>query len=388
MSEELSKHVCIDGVWGSGKTTTVLGIIQYLQRSPSDQDPPLILYMDSWKLEHYEHPIFALLKVIKDNSEEIFSEICDSISNQSFKIQGVLNILPLSFSLDSKIESSNNQILHFAEYIDTLNQLMVDVIQKYKEERGNKLIIFIDELDRAKPDFALKTLEMFHHLQDSLPTHIVYSVDMNQLNSIIKHYYGYEYNTEIFTHKVFDNIIPLKKLSKDVTKNYIKGRFPQNNLVAITPLTEMIIKYASISQLESLRSINRICINLETRIKTCFPNNTGSLENNFFLESRKYAGWGYIELFVILETMINPIKFHSFLKGNQLEELADLILRFKNDTVRKEIWDLLLDSYKQSYGGNTNSKNVEDMNRGDITIALRNIFTPPGNWDTQSIFNI
>lgn len=387
LSENSSKHVCIDGVWGSGKTTTVQGIINHIKRSSSDSTPPLLLYFDSWKLEHYEHPLFALLKVIKDSSNEMFGEITDALSDNSIKIHGSLNFPLFNVSLESGRESLNNKILHSAEYIDSLNQLMVEVIKKYKVEQGNTLIIFIDELDRAKPDFALKVIEMFHHLQDELPTHVVYSVDMNQLNSIIKHYYGYEYNTEIFTHKVFDSIIPLKKLSSSITKDYIKRRFPQSNFLAVAPLTDMIVKYCSISQLESLRSINRICLNLENRIKACFPYNK-SLENHFFLESRQYAGWGYVELFVILESLVDPIKFRSFLKGHQIEELADLIAKYKGDTVRKEIWDLLLDSYKQSNGGNLNSKNVEDLNRENIMIALKNIFNPPSSWDTQSIFTI
>src|SRR5699024_7012054 len=138
--------------------------------------------------------------------------------------QAGLNLPFVNLAISKNEHDTYNRLLSESEYIDVLNEMMINAVKKFKEERANELIIFIDELDRAKPDFALRTIEMFHHLQDELPTHVVYSVDMNQLSSIIKHYYGYEYNIEIFTHKVFDEVVPLKKLTKDEVVSYIDGK--------------------------------------------------------------------------------------------------------------------------------------------------------------------
>lgn len=66
-----SMHICVNGVWGSGKTTTIMGIIDQLDKI-DDATKPLVLYLDAWKYEHYQNPLFALLKVMQKESSEKF----------------------------------------------------------------------------------------------------------------------------------------------------------------------------------------------------------------------------------------------------------------------------------------------------------------------------
>lgn len=65
-NQKESTHICINGVWGSGKTTTILGIIDQLTQI-DNVTKPLVLYLDAWKYEHYQDPLFALLKVMQKN---------------------------------------------------------------------------------------------------------------------------------------------------------------------------------------------------------------------------------------------------------------------------------------------------------------------------------
>lgn len=119
---------------------------------------------------------------------EIFKIIMNNIQTNGIEPQIGLNLPFIDIYMPKNRDNKYNRLLNEAEYIDALNETMITAVKKFKEEKSNELIIFIDELDREKPDFALRTIEMFHHLQDELPTHIVYSVDINQLSSIIKHY--------------------------------------------------------------------------------------------------------------------------------------------------------------------------------------------------------
>jgi len=264
MSRKESTHICLEGVWGSGKTTTLQGLIKELEK---DSKEPLILYVNAWKYEHYEHPIFAIIKEMEEQEPKIIEYIKQEFRKQSYSLQPSLNLPVLNLSLGRKT-NEESEILSSAEYIDKLNEFMIQAIEKYKAEKSNTLIILIDELDRAKPDFVIRTLEVIHHLRDDLPTHIVYSVDMNQLNSIIKHYYGYEYNTEIFTHKIFDVIFPLKVIEEQEVKEYIKKRFldfrPNHNS---SLLTQILIDTMDGSQLNSLRTINKLIDNISSNLK-------------------------------------------------------------------------------------------------------------------------
>src|SRR5690625_4065704 len=73
LNQRSSKHICINGVWGSGKTTTIFGIINEIKNG--HDDVPLVLYFDVWKYEHYEEPVFALLKIIREENTDLYYDI-------------------------------------------------------------------------------------------------------------------------------------------------------------------------------------------------------------------------------------------------------------------------------------------------------------------------
>lgn len=390
-NQKESRHICINGVWGSGKTTTILGIINHLHKV--EEEKPLILYLDAWKYEHYQHPLFALLKLMQEELPEIFDIIKNSFQKKGIEPQGGLNLPFLNITMSKNDHDAYNRFLNESEYIDVLNEMMINAVKKIKEERANELIIFIDELDRAKPDFALRTIEMFHHLQDELPTHVVYSVDMNQLRSIIKHYYGYEYNVEIFTHKVFDEVITLKKLSKDEIASYIDEQFESLSVnYSIINLRELMIKYMNQNQLESLRSINKICESIVRKLKIGYfkPNQDGFFKFNYYLGRGKNKFlWGYVELLIALEVLmlIDSMKVYEFLRGENINELLDFIQMREMNKDRKELEHLIAASY--NYGKEKEEHlSYSELTEEEKTIGIRKVFVPiTREYESESVFS-
>lgn len=259
-----------------------------------DKEPkPLILYLDAWKYEHYEEPLFALLKVMQDKLPDVFNKIITEFQERKYNIQVSVNLSIFNVSTERNTETAYNRLLKEAEYVDLLHEVMTSAVNKYKEEQSNELIIFIDELDRAKPDFVLRTLEMFHHLQDHLPTDIIYSADLNQLSSIIKHHYGFEYNVEIFTHKVFDEIISLKKLDEEDLMAYVDNRIRNMETdYDVNSVRELILNYLKLDQEESLRTLNKVCESVVRKLKEGYFNAKFDFTNphlryNYFLGNEK-----------------------------------------------------------------------------------------------------
>ena len=76
--------------------------------------------------------------------------------------------------LTAEIEKAEDIKDSIRAFIDTLIQ-----------EKGNRLIIFIDELERCKPDYAIRLLERIKHYFDDERITFVFSVNLTQLQSIL-----------------------------------------------------------------------------------------------------------------------------------------------------------------------------------------------------------
>ena len=57
-----------------------------------------------------------------------------------------------------------------------------------------RILLIVDELDRCKPDYAIKVLEIVKHFfnYEKITTLVV--TNNNQLSECIKHVYGYNFN--------------------------------------------------------------------------------------------------------------------------------------------------------------------------------------------------
>lgn len=394
INQKGSSHICINGVWGSGKTTTVLGIIDYLKRN-CDADTPIVLYLDAWRYENYEHPLFSLLKVIESEAPNIMELIRTEFSALMYKVQFGINLPFFGLNISRNREDLNEQFLNKAEYIDALNNLLIKAVQIFKAENNSKMIIFIDELDRAKPEFALRMFEMFHHLQDELPTHVVYSVDMLQLNNMIRHYYGYQYNVEIFTHKVFDTIINLQKLTSQNLSNYLKSNLSYGNrIINEDHLVELILSHLSLEQMESLRTINRICERIQERFEIGYFDLTDQSRRSrlsYFLEdsSNEYF-WGYLEVLVALEVLRlnHPIEVKGMFKGKNIELLANQILDNSSLEMNSNIKNLILSSFNHNKESSTKIASFEMLSYENVVVALRHIIQPHlTNTRVKSVFS-
>ena len=75
-------------------------------------------------------------------------------------------------------------------------------------------MIFIDELDRCKPSYAVQLLERIkHYLCDERIT-FVFSVNLGELQHTIKHYYGNDFDACRYLDRFFDMRISLPPADK------------------------------------------------------------------------------------------------------------------------------------------------------------------------------
>ena len=179
--------------------------------------PQMTIYYDAWQCDNDTDPIFSLLYEITRQSAKCFKY--DSEDGRS----KFLNALSLCASIADLIPGMNSQGVVSAikdltnkedpmcEIIQAkdLQSSIIDFLAAIMIEHGNRLVIFVDELDRCKPDYAVRFLERIKHYLVVENVTFVFSVNTQELQHTINRYYGEKFSATLYLTRFFDFIVDL-----------------------------------------------------------------------------------------------------------------------------------------------------------------------------------
>ncbi|MER2520152.1 MAG: P-loop NTPase fold protein [Bdellovibrionales bacterium] len=100
------------------------------------------------------------------------------------------------------------------EFKTKLQELVTHLPSKNGGDRKTKLIIFVDELDRCRPTYAIEVLECIKHLFCVAGVVFVLAADIAQLKATVSKIYGANVNSEGYLRKFIDWQLNLPKLSR------------------------------------------------------------------------------------------------------------------------------------------------------------------------------
>lgn len=226
-SVEDAFSIALDGNWGSGKTffvkqvkmvmdahnefisskntdyrTDIVKIRNnYLAKKAYDINPQVCVYYDAWENDNADEPIMSLVYTIMQSADTDFT------FNDVNVIKKGAHIIS-AFTGTDWVQVIKNLIgdspLNTIRAEKTIQKKVNDFLSSLLPERGNRLVVFIDELDRCKPDFAIKLLERIKHYFDHKDITFVFSVNINELQHTIKKYYGDEFDGSRYLDRFFD----------------------------------------------------------------------------------------------------------------------------------------------------------------------------------------
>lgn len=105
-------------------------------------------------------------------------------------------------------------------------------IKKFFEEilfeKAEQLIIFVDELDRCRPSYAVRLLERIEHYFINDRITFVFSVNLEQLQHTIKNFYGDDFDACRYLDRFFDLRLSLPPINTTKYYNYLNL---SNNIV-------------------------------------------------------------------------------------------------------------------------------------------------------------
>ncbi len=97
--------------------------------------------------------------------------------------------------------------------IEVIKSKLADWVCKFEEQEGKSLpiFIFIDELDRCRPNYAVEMLETIKHIFDVKGIVFVVATDTEQLQHTIKSIYGEGFDAKVYLGRFFNSRYSLKR---------------------------------------------------------------------------------------------------------------------------------------------------------------------------------
>lgn len=224
--------IALDGNWGSGKTFFVKQakmvldahnrfvdseaaanreqIIdirnQYYGDNITELQPQVCVYYDAWSNDNDDDPLLSIVYTILNSVESDYS-----FKDRSY-VKTAANILEMFSGKDwNKLIDGlkGEDPLSSLKKSKSVDKLIGDFLETLLPERGNRLIIFVDELDRCKPVYAVRLLERVKHYFENEQITFVFAVNINELQHVINGYYGNNFDGSRYLDRFFDLRITL-----------------------------------------------------------------------------------------------------------------------------------------------------------------------------------
>ncbi|MEJ2913982.1 KAP family P-loop NTPase fold protein [Pseudoalteromonas sp. C12FD-1] len=280
--EEQKKNYVLNlnAEWGAGKT-------YFLKRWSRELivDYPVV-YIDAWQQDYSDDPfltvIAGIIKQLKlqakfnitipKSAVSMFKAVAPAIAQGlTKKISGIdLDELHTLLFSDDEIDSEQNQnsnklaVSDFSPAVKALAQNLIkdheaknksievikskldDWVSKFEKQEGKSLpiFIFIDELDRCRPSYAVEMLETIKHIFDVKGIVFVVATDTGQLQHTIKSIYGEGFDAKVYLGRFFNSRYSLKRpvlkdfllVHSDTTK--FESAYLESKNIEILPRTE------------------------------------------------------------------------------------------------------------------------------------------------------
>jgi hypothetical protein len=134
--------------------------------------------------------------------------------------------------LDSFFESSLEGHIAQKKAVHTFKNNLEELVVLLNQNRTNEspLFIFVDELDRCRPDYAINLLEGIKHLFTVKGVVFVVSTNLNQLSKAVGAVYGPQFNGYMYLKRFFDFEY---KLPEPTRSKYIQSQYDQSILSSL-----------------------------------------------------------------------------------------------------------------------------------------------------------
>ena len=374
--------IAIDGSWGCGKTFFIKQakmvldtlnpniereelteekrkmIIYDCNRLSRGKDvelqPQVCVYYDAWRNDNDVDPILSIVYSIVSEIECDFNFSSDK--NKIFDIVSAIFECIKGINIKSIVESlEKHSILDAIQSEKELERKIAEFFDSLLPEKGQRLVIFVDELDRCKPSYAIQILERIKHYFGNDRITFVFSINAKELEHTISSYYGADFDSGRYLDRFFDLRIALPKPNMDYFFQSID--FSDTNR-----LYDIVCKAFIKTYNLSMREIAR------------YASSTKLEESHFRSEiyhtsSTDYAKMTVLPIMIGLK-ILNASLYDSFINGNNSKPLIDVAKNVPEGCFR------FLLSQNEVYDKKTNDSQIEVQLEDRLNEYYHILFSP------------
>lgn len=355
----------IDGSWGTGKTEFCHKLINLMKEQ---ENSPNIVYIDAFKADHADEPLLTIiaevLKLVPETELDgvmkkiipalrfglktgakaalghiLRQDTADVVDDFDKEIKQVADK-----AIDASVESLLKDHIKANESLKALQTALKDIAS------SKPIVLFIDELDRCRPDFAVDMLETIKHTFDVPGIQFVLITNTNQLKASINHIYG----ESIDALRYLDKFLKFTfKLPQQVKKNgYAKIHASIAHYQALIKQSP-ILETAELEQRAPLDLVNRIIeVNqlslreIETLVR--YLEIYQNLSNKRGFNSSHAFGYDLLSLLGVILSCIKPELATAIIIGRvDAKDLGnflgnDKIIDFGENRFNPEVYQVLL----------------------------------------------
>ena len=228
----------VDGGWGAGKTAFVKMCAAWMRTDASASRGVSVVEFNAWMQSHTGDPLRDMVAAVTD-------QITEGDTERRRKIAELLRRQAAKLASDGLLDDA---FFLLADGPQRELATFKDALRGYVSDCGGRLVAFVDELDRCRPDYALGILEKVRHLFDVDGVVVVLAVNREALDHAVGALHGPPGKAERYLRRFVDQAT----------------RLPDPDEKAVTAFMEHLYRETGLTERMKVETYTRLILELLT----------------------------------------------------------------------------------------------------------------------------
>ena len=255
--------IILDGAWGTGKSTFLKMLAEHVRRSDGSQEAMIAIEINAWENDAFGEPIEHIARKLREGLEaqtvgplprswfrRVWLRIkgipiwiarrpwISAYSETFLRLSWVKNAEPTIATLNilallGKIANCTGG--HEKKLQDLKRDLVREAVRLRRDRKPglpSRIVVIIDELDRCRPDYAVRFLETIKHIFEIDHVAFLIAINQDQLVNSMKGVYGEDFDAKGYLERFGDVWLRFPDTPRE---SFVRGVIVYMNFEGVLP---------------------------------------------------------------------------------------------------------------------------------------------------------